>query len=390
MQFKLREFSKLALAVSAALVMTTAAAEEFVVGAHMPLTGTLARSGTAFNQGIQSAVDIFNRTNGKHTIKYITIDDESAPAKAVAAVEKLASQNAIAIIGGYGSNIIGPASDAANRLKLTYITAGGVSDALTQRGYKTFFRINNTAGYQRAVEKLMEEMHAKSISIVYSTKEATAELAKAVEKEMTAKGIKVTSHAFDPAITDFKPIINKVKLQDKSDVLLMSGYENDYVGIIRAAKVLKPPVKSVVGLWSLAVPKMATDFPDLMPNVIGTAMLPYPVEYKDVEGKQFADTYKRMFNKDVDYLSQFGYVKASLLFEAIARSADNGTLKKGGLSDELRKTNRNTLIGQVSFDANGDNPNFQQRMGQHESGKIVIVSPAGDATGKLKFPAVPW
>lgn len=390
MQVKLGKVSKLVLALSAAFAVTGASAEEFIVGAHMPLTGSIARSGNAFNEGIRSAVDIFNRTNGKHTIKYEAIDDESAPAKAVAAVEKLAPQGAVAIIGGYGSNIIGPASDAANRLKLTYITAGGVGEELTKRGYKTFFRINNTAGYQRAVEKLLEEMQAKSVSIVYSTKEATAELAKAVEKDLGAKGIKVTSHAFDPAITDFKPIINKVKLQDKPDVLLMSGYENDYVGILRAAKVLKPQLKSVVGLWSLAVPKMATDFPDLMPNVLGTAMLPYPVEYKAVEGKQFADTYKRMFNKEVDYLAQFGYVKATLLFEAIARSADAGTLKSGGLSEELRKTNRDTLIGRVTFDASGDNPNFQQRMGQHDNGKIVIVSPAADASGKLKYPAVPW
>jgi branched-chain amino acid transport system substrate-binding protein len=181
-----------------------------------------------------------------------------------------------------------------------------------------------------------------------------------------------------------------VKLQDKSEVLLMSGYENDYVGILRAAKVLKPELKSVVGLWSLAVPKMASDFPDLMPNVIGTAMLPYPVEYKDAEGKAFADTYKRMFKKEVDYLAQFGYVKATLLFEAIARAADKGTLKQGGLSEELRKTDRNTLIGRVTFDAAGDNPNFQQRMGQHDNGKIVIVSPAADASGKLRYPAVPW
>jgi len=390
MQSKLGKFSKLVLVLGTAFAAAGASAEEFVVGAHMPLTGSIARSGNAFNEGILSAVDIFNRTNGKHTIKYVAIDDESAPAKAVAAVEKLAPQNVVAIIGGYGSNIIGPASDAANRLKLTYITAGGVGEELTKRGYKTFFRINNTAGYQRAVETQLEEMQAKSVSIVYSTKEATAELAKAVEKDLSAKGIKVTLHAFDPAITDFKPIVNKIKLQDKPEVLMMSAYENDYVGILRAAKVLKPQVKSVIGMWSLAVPKMASDFPDLMPGVIGTAMLPYPVEYKAVEGKQFADTYKRMYNKEVDYLSQFGYVKATLLFEAIARAADNGSLKKGGLSDELRKTDRDTLIGRVTFDASGDNPHFQQRMGQHDNGKIVIVSPAAAASGKLAYPAVPW
>ena len=335
--------------------------------------------------------DAIVRLNQKHRIKLVTIDDESAPAKAVAAVEKLASEGVTSVIGGYGSNIIGPASDAANRLKLPYITAGGVNDDLTKRGYKTFFRINNTRGYELAIEKLLSEMKAQSVSVVYSTKEATTDLAKGLEKSFVAKGIKVTMHAFDPAITDFKPVINKIKLQDKPDVIIMSAYENDYVGILRAAKVLKPNVKSMIGVWSLATSKMASEFPDLMPNVIGTALLPFPVEYKTIEGKQFADTYKKLFNKDVDYLSQFGYVKASLLFEAIARAADNGSLKKeNGLSDELRKTNRDTLIGRVVFDANGDNPNFQHRMGQHQNGKIAIVSPAAEATAPLKYPALPW
>ncbi|MGC5371905.1 hypothetical protein, partial [Klebsiella pneumoniae] len=79
------------------------------------------------------------------------------------------------------------------------------------------------------------------------------------------------SHAFDPAISDFKPIVNKIKLQDKPEVIAMIGYENDYVGILRAARVLKPAVKAMVGVWSLATPKMAQDFPDLVPNVYGTA-----------------------------------------------------------------------------------------------------------------------
>ncbi len=390
MKLNLRLKLRHIVALSGALLAGSAGAEEFVVGAHMPLTGTLARSGTAFNEGVQSAVDMFNRSNGKHKIKMITIDDESAPAKAVAAVEKLSSQGVTSIIGGYGSNIIGPASDVANRQNITYITAGAVSNELTKRGYKTFFRINNTRGYELALEKLLMEMKAKSVSVMYSTKEATTDLAKDLNKTLSAKGIKVTMHAFDPAMTDFKPVINKIKLQDKPDVILMSGYETDYVGIIRAAKVLKPQVKAMVGVWSLATSKMVADFPDLMPNVIGTAMLPFPAEYKTAEGKQFAETYKRMFSKEVDYLAQFGYVKASLLFEAIVRAHNAGTLKKGGLSEELRKTDRDTLIGRVTFDANGDNLHFQHRMGQHQNGKIVIVSPAPEASGALKYPALPW
>ena len=370
--------------------MGGAMAEEFVVGVEVPLSGSLARVGTGMSEGINVAADVFNRKNGKHKIKLITVDDESSPAKAVAAVEKLASQGVVAIDGGYGSGNIGPASDAANKAGLVYITSGGVDEALTQRGLKTFFRINNTAGYSKAMLGLLSDMGAKNGSIVYLTKEATSDLAKDVEKALVAKGVKVTMHAFDPSITDFKPIINKIKLQDKPDVIAMSGYENDYVGILRAAKVLKPEVKAVVGVWSLATSKMQEDFPDLMTDVYGTALLPFPAEFTTPDGKDFAESYKKLYGKEPDYLGQFGYVQSQLLFDAIVRAFDAGTLKTGGIATELRKSNRDTLIGRVQFDEKGDNPNFSHRMGQHQGKQVVVVWPKEYANGKMIFPGVPW
>ncbi|WP_298435042.1 ABC transporter substrate-binding protein [Geobacter sp.] len=371
--------------------LSTADAKEFLLGAELPLTGSLARVGNGTLEGITVGVEIFNRHNPSHKVKLVTIDDESSPAKAVAAVEKLASQGVVAITGGYGSNIIGPASDAANKAGLVYMTSGGVGNELTARGLKHFFRTNGSAGYTKAMAGLFTDMGIKSVSIVYSTKEATTELANDVAKAMRARKAKVAMHPFDPTITDFKPIINKVKLQDRSEAIAMVGYENDYVGILRAAKVLRPAtVKAVVGVWSLATPKMAADFPDLMPNVYGTAMLPYPAGFRTAEGKEFADSYKRLYRKEPDYLGQFGYVQAQILCEAIKRADAKGTLAKGGLADEVRRTRLNTLIGQVAFDKNGDNPLFQQRMGQHQNGRIIIVWPKESATGKMNYPAVPW
>ena len=368
-----------------------AQAEEFKVGVQIPLTGPLARVGMGTQEGIRVAAEVFNKTNGKHTIKLVTVDDESAPAKAVAAVEKLASEGVVAVTGGYGSNNISPASDAANKLGLAYITSGGVDDGLVQAGRKNFFRINNTAGYQKALVGLISDLGVKSVSIIYSTKDATEGLASDVQKTLAAKGVKVAMHAFDPAITDFKPILNKVKLQDRSEFIAMVGYENDYVGILRAARVLKPSsVKAIAGVWSLATPKMAADFPDLMPKIYGTAVLPFPVNFTTPEGKAFGDGYKKLHNKEPDYLGQFGYVQSMLLFEAIARAADKGTLKKGGVIEEMRKTDSQTLIGRVRFDANGDNPGFVQRMGQHQGKQVVLVWPKEAANGKPQFPGIPW
>jgi branched-chain amino acid transport system substrate-binding protein len=381
----------LALLLAAASVATSHAfAAEFLVGAELPLTGALARVGNGMHEGVNVAAEVFNKTNGKHKIRLVSMDDESTPAKAIAAVEKLASQGVVAITGGYGSNNIAPAAEAANRLNLVYMTSGGVDDSLVSAGRRNFFRINNTAGYERAVLGLIGDMGAKSVSIIYSTKDATTDLAMSVQKALAASGVRADVHSFDPAITDFKPIVNKIRLQDRPDVILMAGYENDYVGILRAARVLKPPVKAMVGVWSLATPKMAQEFPDLMPFVYGTALLPFPTTFETPEGKAFSDAYRQLYHKEPDYLGQFGYVQGMLLFEAIARAADKGTVAKGGIADEMRKTDRETLIGRVQFSPNGDNPHFVHRMGQHQDKKVVIVWPKQHATGTKVYPGVPW
>ncbi len=378
-------------ALALLLGFSTAHAAEFKVGSDLPLTGALARVGIGTGEGIAIAADIFNRTNGKHTIKLMTIDNESAPAKAVSAVEKLVAEGAVAITGGYGTNIISPASEAAEKLGKVYVTSGGISAELVSRGLKNFFRLNGSAGYSTAVVGLVEEMKITSASIVYSTKEATESTAREIEAGLKAKGVKVTTHPFDAAASDFKPMIHKVKMQDKSEALIIIGYENDYVGVLRAAKVLKPEsVKMVIGVWSLATTKMWQDFPDIMNNVVGTSTLAYPAEFKTQEEKEFSETYQRLYNKAPDYLGIFGYVQARVLFEAIGRAADKGTLDKGGLADEIRNTEVDSLIGKVKFGANGDNMLFAHRMGQHQDGKIVLISPASSATGKAVFPGVPW
>lgn len=119
-------------------------------------------------------------------------------------------------------------------------------------------------------------------------------------------------------------------------------------------------------------------------------MLSYPAEFRTAEGKEFEQTYKKLYKKEPDYLAQFGYVQAFVLFEAIKRTDEKGTSVKVGLADELRRTDIKTLLGRVTFDARGENPLFSQFMGQHQNGKIAIVWPKEEANSKMNFPAVPW
>lgn len=368
-----------------------AEAKEFLVGVEMPLSGALARAGVTNLEGITVGVEVFNQKNPKHQIKLVTIDDESNPAKAVAAVEKLAAQGVVGIAGGYGSNLAGPASTAADKAGLAYLTVGGTATALTKRNLQTFFRPNNTEGYANGMVGFIADMGAKEVSLVYSTKEATNEIAQLVEKGLSAKNIKVAMHAFDPHTTDFKPILNKVKLQDQPEVLAMVGYENDHLGILRAAKVLKPEVKAIVGPYSTTTSKLASEFPDLVSKIFGFVMLPNPIDTSNREAKEYHETFKKLYKRDGDdSAAQWGYVQALIMCEAIKRADEAGTLAKGGLVDELRKTNRESMLGTIKFDETGDNSAFMTFVGQVQNGQIPVVWPKGVANATPVYPGVPW
>lgn len=365
--------------------------QEINVGSVISLTGNNARGGSGMHEGMEVAVKIFNQSQSKYNINLLTIDDESDPAKAISGVAQLSSQKVVAITGGATSDLVAPAAAAANKVGLVYVTSGGTSKEFVSQGYKKFFRINNTDGYVKAMTGFFKSLDAKNLSVVYSTQKSTFELSRMVKDIMEANGAKVTLHAFDPGLRDFKQVVNKVKLFDKPDVINVLGYENDYVGFLRAARILKPDVKAIVGVWQIANAKMSKEFPDLVEHVSGTEMLPYPVEFKDAEGQRFEKTFKQQFKRSPDYLNEYGYVQSTLLFEAIARAADKGTLNTSdGLANEMHKTDKQTLIGHVVFQDNGDNPNFMPNIGQHQGGKVVLVWPPEAASGTLRLPGVPW
>lgn len=370
--------------------ISVSSAEEYIVGAHLPLTGAFARAGQAYSQGMKVAEYLHN-LNSPTKVRLDIIDDESAATKAVTAVEKFTSSGAVAIIGGYASNIIGPASEVSERYGVTYMTAGAVSEELTKRGLKTFFRVNNNGGYARAVNTMLDEIKPTKVAILINTRsDAPSLLAKSVTADLKEKSIDFVEYPFDTSTTNFQPLLNRIRLRDKPDVILMIVYENDYIGILRAAKLIKPDVKAMVGTWSVATTQMQNDFPDLMDNVIGCALVAFPISFNGQEGKDFQNRYKEMVGKDVDYQSVYGYVQAKLVFDAIDRLAQKGAFDRKLLAEELRAEEVDSLIGKIKFDDTGENIYFSLRMAQHQGKELPIVSPADVATKPIILPARPW
>jgi branched-chain amino acid transport system substrate-binding protein len=359
------------------------------LGAHAPETGSLAKHGMEQVKGIRVAVEEFTRRTGTK-VDLLVYDDESQPQKAVAAVEKLAGIEKVSgIVGGYGSNLVGPASEASEQYDTPYLTTGAVDTKLTAKRFKNFFRLNNMPGYAAAQSETIRNIfQAKKVAILYNSQSATTEIAEEVRRQLAGAGILVpVFEKFEKDTTNYKPLLLKVK-DAGCEVLLVEGYFPDYVGTIKDAKILALPVKAYVGAWGIGTPEFSRELGAMSEYIYGTAVWENGTapQAAKAEEARFVAAYRARYREDPSYIAMLGYLSAQYMLESIAAGA--GSAEK--VRAALRSMDAVTPIGRVTFDEKGDPKHFTAVLFQTRGGKQVVIYPRDRASGEAKYPAVPW
>jgi len=366
------------------------------LGVQLPLSGSLAKHGESELRGIKLAVKHFEQDNPNYKIELIVKDDESNPEKARTVVENLITiDNVVAITGGYGSHIIYTASEAAENYKTVYITSGGVSPNLVERGFKYFFRITNLPGYAAAqLGAIKDIFKAKKVAIIYNEKTATSELANKLKEMIEQENVAeiVVFESFPAGTADFKPLLTKVG-NSGAEVLVVEGYSEDYINSIKSASAINLDVKAYVGCWGLVTKSIIDALGDLANYAYGTEAWEYgtaPSAAKSIEDRFYND-FKSEYNIEPDYLAMLGYVQTSLLLKAIKNVVESGKELNGdNIRQALLSLDEITPIGRVKFGDNGDSIYYKVVLAQIQgSGWKVVWTPEGP-TGNAVYPAVGW
>lgn len=371
-----------------------AAAEPIKLGAHAPQTGALAKHGLEEIKGIRLGVEQFEKKFGTK-VDLKVYDDESNAQKSISAVEKLAGVDKVnAIVGGYGSNLVGPASEAAERYDTPYLTIGAVDTKLTAKKFKNFFRLNYMPGYAAAQSGAIKEiLGAKKVGVLYDSQSANTEIAEAVKSQLLAAGLTVpVFEKFEKGTTNFKPLLLKLR-DSECDVLLVEGYFTDYFGTIKEAKILNLPVKAYVGAWGIGTPEFIRELGPMSEYVYGTSVWEVgtaPKEAKEEEAAIIA-AYKAKYNEEPSYIGMLGYLAAKFMLEAIRQGGgESGAYSPEKTRNSLRALDVVSPMGRVAFDEKGDPKYFMAILFQTQKGKQVVIYPKDRATGQVQYPAVPW
>jgi branched-chain amino acid transport system substrate-binding protein len=412
-------FAALAVAVTAgAAPLRAADPPEVVIGAVLPLTGSLSQTGSGLRASMQLAADLVNGHVsyplpmvgksglphlGHARIRLVFADSQGKPDQARAAAEQLITQDhAVALIGTYASSTTATASQAAERASIPFLNPDSSAPGLTARGLKWFFRTTPHDGtfaenfFQFLADlKKTKNISVKRVAVVGEDGLFGSGASDAEEAGVKKYGYDLATRVSYPATTtEVNAEVQRVKTA-APDVIMQASYVPDALLFMRGYKQQGVNVKAI----------LAQDAGFIDPNFLkaigGDAEGVFTREVFSLDIKhrnQAVPLIDQLFRqrsdgaKPLDGNTARDFMGVLVLADAIDRA---GSTKPDAIRDALTKTDipgKLTLMpwNRIHFDATGQNDGGVGIIEQLQDGKYETVWPFDVAVRPVIWPMPAW
>jgi branched-chain amino acid transport system substrate-binding protein len=235
--------------------------KEVVIGVLYPLSGNAAQVGLDCVNAVKLAADIVNNDVnvnlplgkgeglpglGGAKIRLVIVDHQGKPELGQAEAERLITQEKVhALFGAYFSGVTATVSQVAERNGVPMLNAESSSPALTERGFKFFFRTSPHDGhfsqamfdFVRDLEK-RRNVKFKTLGLLHEATQFGSDSAKVQEELAKKYGYEVTVNVtYKNPATNLDAEVGKLKAANP-DVFLPTSYTKDAILFIKTAKNL--------------------------------------------------------------------------------------------------------------------------------------------------------
>jgi branched-chain amino acid transport system substrate-binding protein len=338
----------------------------------VPLTGDVAAMGQGMKRGIEIAIAEANAAKrlGDKTIELAAFDDRADPKEAVNAANRIVSDHRIlGVIGHLNSGCSIPASQIYAKHNLAMISPASTNPKLTLQGLKNVFRVCTTDDVQGsfAADYVLGVLKINRVAIIHDKTAYGQGLAESFKKQLeNQKGTAVSFDGIDLGDKDFKALLTAIKTKEPG-LIYFGGMYTEGGMITKQAKELglAAPLMSGDGIYSpefIKIGGRATE------GDLATSM-GVPAE-KLPQGQAFIETYQHRFpGVDMQAYDTYTYDAANLLIAAAAKAE----LDPAKIVASVAAIQYNGIIGQTSFDQNGDTRNKTISIYKVDKGKYVWV-----------------
>jgi len=400
-----------ALAACRALRASSAlAAEPIKIGFGMAQSGPLGGNGKAALLAIEMWRDNINARGGLlgRPVQLIYYDDQTNPALIPGIYSKLFDIDKVdLVLGGYGTAVQAAALPIVMQRKQLLIGTGAV--AVNDRyNYDKYFqmlpngstaRTSTSEGFFQAAMTM--EPKPKTVAIVGALTEFSHNVILGARENAEKFGLKIVyDSGYPPNQVEFGSIIRSIQAADP-EVVFVASYPPDSAGVIRAAYEQKLQTRMFGGaMIGLQYAELKQQLGPMMNDVLSYEFY-VPAPTTNFPGiKEFLAAYQeRAKTAGADllgfYLPPYAYAGMEILEKAV--TATKG-LEADAIGRYIHETTFDTVVGKVSFAANGDWAKPRLLYVQYrgivgndldqfkEVGKQVIVEPQEFASGTLHYP----
>lgn len=385
------------------------------IGALFPLTGSAAVSGQNCFNAVLSVADFINEANpginaplaakpgllDGYKIQIIKADHQGKPDIAKTEAERLYNQEKVfAIIGSYNSAATKPASAVAERAKKIFMCGCSSSAALTERGYKYFFRHAPTDAIESVefidyIKWLNKEKKAdiKTLGLIYENTEFGKHAAEEARKVAKKAGLKVVADvAFTNGATNLNSEVQTLKAANP-DAVFGAALGGDYSLWVRTMKQVNwlPNIalNYCTGYQNPAVQKELAGDGDFFMGGMGYSpelARKFMPEALKIEKKYYTPRSNQPYDSDS---IQEG-VMLMVLAQAIEKAGAVDTEKVVKIIRTEEFPSALSLSGTVKFGLDGQNVNALSVITQIRKQSYGTVFPLSYKDTDAAYPMAPW
>ena len=321
---------------------------DIVVGVVGVMSGPYSEIGQDFTYGMQFAAKKFCEANG-FEIKLVVEDGKAEAKTAVSAFRRLLLTNPIAAIV-VGDNQVPSVSPIIAEQKIPTIATSSANSAFLKYNVPETWIFRNFASITLCSQSIarysIEKLNAKRASVLYMVSEYGKESSAAFRISFVEHGGNVIGEEeFQQESTGgARSQISKL-LEGHPDVVFVSGYGMGYCAVMNQLREIGFSGPILTG-DSISNPESLKNIKDMHDIYFTNQIFP-----DSDEVKLFKEEFKAEYNRVANLYTAYGYDSFMLLANAIKRAGNDKSLVR----DELLKVDSvKTLLGEISFKANGD------------------------------------
>ncbi|MEW6403642.1 MAG: amino acid ABC transporter substrate-binding protein [Chloroflexota bacterium] len=367
--------------------------ESIKIGAVIPLTGRYAAGGAQVKNGYELAVEDINSTGGvdiggtKVPLGLIVLDDESDANKTVQNLETLySSEEVVAYLGGFGSDLHAAAAGIAEKNQVPYIGVAFALYKVHQQGFRYLFSpFPKSPAIAVATFDMLDSLSPKptNIAIFAEKTDWGAELGGLWTEEAGKRGYTITTYEYAPGTTDFSSIILPAR-DSGAEVVLALPNPPDGLALAKQIKELDFNASAYVFIRAADGPTWAEN---LAADGNGFMLMPGWNNAMNFDGvADMAANYQTKYDAPAAATTGPAYAAVQILADAISRA---GSLDREAIRDAIAATDMDTIVGPVTFNEDGTAPVLTV-INQWQDGKQVLVWPPEQAVAPVQYPATPW